>query len=298
MRDLNSDFIACSFEKLQEHITSALEAVDGMGKFLSDDWVRAEGGGGRTMIIENGKKIIKGGVAFSRVEGEITKLMHEQMGMTGSTFLATGVSIVLHSRHPKHPTMHMNVRYFETNTGKCWFGGGIDLTPIYVDVELAKKFHSNLKKVCDRFDESSYDRYKKWADEYFYLPHRNETRGVGGIFFDHLIPVSVEEKQQIFQFCIALGELFPALYMEQTIQEFDAPSEAQLCWQTLRWSRYVEYNLLYDRGTKFGIVSNGRTESILLSMPPLAQWRYNYQPIEGSPELYTLSCLKVERTWL
>lgn len=298
MRDLNSAFIAFSFERLQEHITSALEAVDGEGKFLSDDWVRAEGGGGRTMIIENGKKIIKGGVAFSRVEGEITKLMQEQMGMKGDTFLATGVSIVLHSRHPMHPTMHMNVRYFETDTGECWFGGGIDLTPIYVDIELAKKFHSNLKKVCDHFDESSYDQYKKWADEYFYLPHRQETRGVGGIFFDHWKPLDTDDKRKMFDYCIALGELFPLLYNEQTIEEFDVPNDAQLAWQALRWSRYVEYNLLYDRGTKFGIISNGRTESILLSMPPIAQWRYNYQPIEGSPEFYTLSCLKVGRAWL
>lgn len=298
MPNLTSQSIASSFKDLQHHITSQLSIVDGRNSFEADEWVREEGGGGNTMILEGGKKIIKGGVAFSEVEGEITQLMQEQMGMTGSTFLATGVSIVLHSRHPKHPTMHMNVRYFETNTGECWFGGGIDLTPIYVDMELAKTFHSSLKKVCDDFEKSSYDRFKKWADDYFYLPHRQETRGVGGIFFDHLKPLNNKDKLDIFKYCIALGELFPVLYNEQTIEEFDAPSDAQIFWQALRWSRYVEYNLLFDRGTKFGIISNGRTESILMSMPPSAQWKYNYQPREGSPEFYTLSCLKVVRDWI
>jgi len=295
MPNLSSAFIASAFQDLQDYISEQLSIVDGGTRFRSDDWIRKEGGGGRTMVLEDGVKIIKGGVAFSKVEGEITPLMQAQMGMKGTSFFATGVSIVLHSRHPMHPTMHMNVRYFETDTGECWFGGGIDLTPIYVDAARTEKFHSALEKTCNDFDLGSYKRYKKWADAYFYLPHRNETRGVGGVFFDHLKPQHEEDKYKQFQFCIALGKLFPSLYKEQTIEAFDPPSEAQLSWQALRWSRYVEYNLLFDRGTKFGIVSNGRTESILMSMPPLAEWKYNYQPIEDSPEFYTLLCLKVDK---
>jgi coproporphyrinogen III oxidase len=294
---LTSDIIANSFRELQWHITAELEKTEGQSRFSCDDWVREEGGGGRTMILSDGSKIIKGGVAFSKVEGEITTLMREQMGMQGQSFFATGVSVVIHSRHPMHPTIHMNVRYFETNLGEHWFGGGIDLTPIYVDPLLAKSFHNSLKTACDAYTEKAYDQYKAWADEYFYLPHRNETRGVGGIFFDHVIPSNEEEKQRVFAFCLELGRLFPVLYAAQTASEFPEPTEVQLTWQALRWSRYVEYNLLFDRGTRFGIVSNGRTESILLSMPPVAHWKYNYHPKQGSPELKTLQYLKKDISW-
>jgi len=297
MPALTSEAIANQFQQLQQFIASKLTEIDGKGNFISDEWVRKEGGGGITMIMEGGAKIIKGGVAFSKVEGPITALMRDQMTMQGATFLATGVSVVMHSRHPMHPTMHMNVRYFETDLGECWFGGGIDLTPIYVDIDRAKAFHRALKETCDSFSSESYTKYKEWADDYFYLPHREETRGVGGIFFDHLKPHDVVERQRIMEFCLGLGRLFPSLYREQTALSFDTPSEAELRWQALRWSRYVEYNLLFDRGTKFGIISNGRTESILLSMPPNAQWVYNYIPKEGTAEFQTMLCLKKEKTW-
>jgi coproporphyrinogen III oxidase len=298
MPNLTSEIISNSFRELQVYITAELEKNDGLARFSCDEWEREEGGGGRTMIIGEGAKIIKGGVAFSKVEGEITVLMREQMGMKGDAFLATGVSIVIHSRHPLHPTMHMNVRYFETNLGEHWFGGGIDLTPIYVDPLLAKSFHQSLKTTCDQFRVEAYEAYKAWADEYFYLPHRKETRGVGGIFFDHLKPANGEDKQSIFQFCLDLGRLFPVLYAVQTSSEFPEPTDQQLTWQALRWSRYVEYNLLFDRGTRFGIISNGRTESILLSMPPMAHWKYNYLPEEGSLELQTLQSLKKGIDWV
>lgn len=298
MPNLTSELISNSFRELQEYITSELERTDGKSYFASDEWVREEGGGGRTMIIGEGAKIIKGGVAFSKVEGEITSLMRDQMGMQGQRFLATGVSIVIHSRHPMHPTMHMNVRYFETDQGEHWFGGGIDLTPIYVDPSLATSFHRSLKAACDAYTEKAYDQYKAWADDYFYLPHRNETRGVGGIFFDHVKPDNEEEKERVFAFCLELGRLFPVLYAAQTATEFSKPTDQQLTWQALRWSRYVEYNLLFDRGTRFGIISNGRTESILLSMPPVAHWKYNYHPEEGSTELQTLHYLKKDISWL
>ncbi|MBM3165620.1 MAG: oxygen-dependent coproporphyrinogen oxidase [Bacteroidetes bacterium] len=298
MRALTNDLIVKSFRDLQSFIVAELEKIDGKGQFMSDEWFRKEGGGGRTMIMEQGLKIIKGGVAFSQVEGEITAMMREHMTMKGHSFFATGVSIVLHSAHPFHPTMHMNVRYFETDQGDEWFGGGIDLTPIYIDEGLARSFHGSLKRLCDTFSLDSYARFKDWADDYFYLPHRQETRGVGGIFFDHLKPKDVQDKQRIFDFCMDLGRNFPVLYANQSAMHHDSPTEEQLYWQALRWSRYVEYNLLYDRGTRFGIVSNGRTESILLSMPPIATWKYNYHPDEDSLQFQTLRYLKKGLPWV
>ncbi len=295
---MHGNEIAKVFRELQLEITHALELHDGNARFSSDEWDRAEGGGGITMTIDDGRLIQKGGVAFSKVTGEITTAMKTQMGMDGDTFLATGVSIVLHSLHPLNPTIHMNVRYFETNQGKCWFGGGIDLTPMYVDFAKAAQFHKQLKEACDTFDSTSYAKYKAWADEYFFLPHRNETRGVGGIFFDHLIPTSEEAKVTTLNFCLSLGRLFPEIYKNQTLQLHDNPTSEQLEWQAIRRSRYVEYNLLFDRGTKFGIVSNGRTESILLSMPPMAKWKYNLVPLEGSKEFQTLSALKKDVDWI
>jgi coproporphyrinogen III oxidase len=295
---IHGNEIAQVFRDLQLEIVEALSAHDGQADFQSDAWERTEGGGGVTMTMEHGRVIEKGGVAFSKVTGEITQVMKQQMGMEGDHFLATGVSIVLHSVHPLHPTIHMNVRYFETNEGKSWFGGGIDLTPMYVNMQEAATFHQHLKSICDSFNPTAYEHYKAWADEYFFLPHRNETRGVGGIFFDHLVPESEEDRLKILGFCLALGKNFPSLYQEQTK---DTPAEAtpqQYEWQSLRRSRYVEYNLLFDRGTKFGIVSNGRTESILLSMPPSAIWKYNFTPTLGSEEEQTMERLKKHVDWI
>jgi coproporphyrinogen III oxidase len=290
--------IAQVFQDLQLEIVEALSAHDGQAEFQADSWVRTEGGGGVTMTMDHGRVIEKGGVAFSKVTGEITPVMKQQMGMQGDSFLATGVSIVLHSVHPLHPTIHMNVRYFETNEGKSWFGGGIDLTPMYVNMQEAAKFHQHLKSICDTFHLTAYDRYKAWADEYFYLPHRNETRGVGGIFFDHLVPESDDDRLKILDFCLALGKKFPSIYQEQTMDTTAEASPEQYEWQSLRRSRYVEYNLLFDRGTKFGIVSNGRTESILLSMPPSAIWKYNFNPAAGSEEEQTMERLKKQIDWI
>jgi len=290
--------IAIQFRDLQLKIVEALAKHDGRAGFNADEWQRPEGGGGITMTISDGRIIEKGGVAFSKVTGKITEEMSQQMGMHGDSFLATGVSIVLHSVHPLHPTIHMNVRYFETNEGKSWFGGGIDLTPMYVDMFKAARFHQHLKAICDTFNASSYEQYKTWADDYFYLPHRNETRGIGGIFFDHLTPKSDVERLKILDFCLALGIKFPVIYQEQTNDTPPKASLEQFEWQALRRSRYVEYNLLFDRGTKFGIVSNGRTESILLSMPPSAVWKYNYSPVAGSQEEQTIQRLKKHVDWI
>ena len=268
--------IASSFREVQEFICSKLEEIDGKSIFESDKWSRSEGGGGRTNTIKDGNVIEKGGVAFSEVFGPVSEQMSKQLNLDGSSFFATGVSIVLHSKAVQHPIIHMNIRYFEMDNGKYWFGGGIDLTPIYINEEQAVLFHSKLKNLCDEYDSDIYSRFKKWADEYFYLSHRKESRGIGGIFFDHFSENDTMTKEQIFEFCLRLGRLFPELYAEQ-IKKAIHIHEMKREWQLLRRSRYVEFNLLHDRGTKFGIYSGGRTESILLSMPPEAKWVYNYQ---------------------
>lgn len=284
MMDKNS--IAGRFKKLQDHICSELENLDGQS-FREDSWTRENGGGGRTRIIQ-GAVIEKGGVNFSEVYGEVTPMMRKNTEINADVFFASGVSIVLHPHSPHIPIIHMNVRYFELSNGKYWFGGGIDLTPHYINIELARSFHKGLKSTCDKYDLEYYPKFKDWADDYFFLPHRNETRGVGGIFFDYLSADSELGKEELLNFCVDLGELFPILYTEQVEAGIDKEiEERHKEWQMLRRSRYVEFNLVHDRGTKFGLVSGGRTESILMSMPPMARWEYDYQVSEGTPEFET-----------
>jgi coproporphyrinogen III oxidase len=281
------------FRELQQFITSALETWDGEAVFAEDAWDRKEGGGGFTRTIANGRIIEKGGVAFSAVEGEVTKMMREQLKLDGERFFATGVSIVLHPKHPRHPIIHMNIRYFEMDSKIYWFGGGIDLTPHYIVDELATSFHQHLKRICDGYNPNYYDSFKAWADDYFFLPHRDETRGIGGIFFDNLTENDLISKEQILSMCLELGTAFPTIYKGQVdgfkVSEYTTQEKH---WQNIRRSRYVEFNLLHDRGTKFGIYTNGRTESILLSMPPSAEWLYNYIPSENSEEEETLNKLR------
>lgn len=285
--------IAEQFRALQLHICEQLEKLDGAGRFTEDTWQREEGGGGHTRTLTNGNILEKGGVAFSAVHGPVTDAMKKQLGHEGERFFATGVSIVLHPVHPRHPIMHMNVRYFELQDNTYWFGGGIDLTPHYVDHAKATRFHEALKSTSDQYDTSFYPKFKAWADRYFYLPHRGESRGVGGIFFDQLDPKCGLSKEQIFAYCLDLGKLFPLVYGAQVEGASPAsPTDQELNWQALRRGRYVEFNLLHDRGTKFGIYSGGRTESILMSMPPRANWVYNQEPVEGSEEQKTLSFLR------
>jgi len=208
-------------------------------------------------------------------------------------FYATGVSIVLHPHNPWVPIIHMNVRYFETSDGTWWFGGGIDLTPHYIIKEDAHFFHSSLKAVCDKHHASYHSRFKKWADDYFYIPHRKETRGIGGIFFDRLDGTDGFTKPERFDFVKAVGESFIPIYTQllnkRKNQSF---TETEKNWQLLRRGRYVEFNLVWDRGTKFGLQTGGRIESILMSMPPFAQWEYANQPQVNSPEAQTLTMLK------
>ena len=291
--------IANQFEHLQDHICKKIQEVDGVAFFKEDKWQREEGGGGRTRIIEEGGVIEKGGVNFSAVHGPVSDLMKKQLGLDGKEFFASGVSIVLHPFNPNVPIIHMNVRYFEMDTGVFWFGGGIDLTPHYVIPENAALFHAGLKKVCDRFKADAYESYKNWADDYFFIPHRGETRGVGGIFFDHLDGQSGKSKDEILNFCIELGQLFPEVYQQQVeLGKVKSYGEEELQWRNIRRGRYVEFNLVHDKGTKFGLLTGGRTESILMSLPKEANWFYNYEPKADTAEALTLSMLKKGVDWL
>lgn len=291
---MNRTLIGQEMRALQLYICNELERIDGKASFNEDAWEREQGGGGKTRTIRFGNVIEKGGVAFSEVYGPVTPEMKSQMKMEGENFYATGVSIVLHPNNPHVPIIHMNVRYFELDNGATyWFGGGIDLTPHYVIHEQASLFHSGLREFCNTYHVDFYAKFKDWADNYFYIPHRKETRGVGGIFFDHLNESIGLAKDKIAEFCIKLGELFPVLYEQQVVLGKDKPvSENDIKWMHYRRGRYVEFNLVHDRGTKFGLFSGGRTESILMSLPPMAEWEYNLQVEAGSAEAQTLDYLK------
>ncbi len=295
---LTKEQIAEWFKELQDSICNALEQEDGKGKFEEDNWVREEGGGGRTRIIQNGNVIEKGGVNFSAVFGDVPAFLKNEQNasqLNNHTFYATGVSIVIHPNSPMVPIIHMNVRYFEMSNGVWWFGGGIDLTPHYVVEEDAHFFHEQLKKACDLYDISYYPEYKKWADDYFFIPHRNETRGVGGIFFDRL---NKKSKEELFAFVQEVGKTFAPTYVELIKRNKNKTySEENKQWQLLRRGRYVEFNLVYDKGTKFGLETNGRIESILMSLPQQAGWQYNFTPKKGSSEEKTLSFLKKNINW-
>lgn len=290
--------------QLQDSICKALEQEDGKGKFHEDKWIREEGGGGRTRILQGGNVIEKGGVNYSAVHGPVPEFLQkntEHSAATGSKtvqFYATGVSIVIHPNSPMVPIIHMNVRYFEMDNGVSWFGGGIDLTPHYVVEEDAKFFHSTVKAACDKHDLKYYPDFKKWADDYFFIKHRNETRGIGGIFFDRLAAKEGLTKEQLFEFVKEVGNTFAPIYTKLMNKNKELPfSESNKQWQLLRRGRYVEFNLVYDAGTKFGLESNGRTESILMSLPKTAGWEYDFSVKPGSLEAKTLDFLKKGISW-
>ena len=305
MKDLEKQDIASWFQDLQNQICLELEQADGKGKFIEDSWERTGGGGGKTRTLAAGEIIEKGGVNFSEVYGKTPKKILEALGLEASDFYATGVSIVLHPKSPMVPIIHMNVRYFEMSPSSTessatwWFGGGIDLTPHYVDVKDAGYFHQHLKSVCDQHHPNYYKDFKKWADEYFYLKHRKETRGVGGIFFDRLTSEQQFSKQDRWSFVQDVGRAFVPVYSHLMSKNSKVPfGEREKNWQTLRRGRYVEFNLVWDKGTKFGLDTGGRTESILMSLPPQARWEYNYQVEEDSPEHYTQSLLRKNINWI
>jgi coproporphyrinogen III oxidase len=290
------------FQRLQEDICDQLEKADGKGKFVKDPWDRPGGGGGISSVITGGNILEKGGVNFSAVWGKTPEPTLKSLNLPAGEhpdFFATGVSIVLHPFNPLVPIIHMNVRYFEMSNGTWWFGGGIDLTPHYVDEADARYFHTTLKEVCACHHPSYYPEFKKWADDYFFIKHRNETRGIGGIFFDYLKAGNGFSKKSRFDFVKEVGSAFGSLYTYFMLKNHALRfTENEKQWQYLRRGRYVEFNLVWDRGTKFGLETDGRTESILMSLPPQAQWVYNYRVPPHSPEQKTLSFLKKGIDWV
>lgn len=287
------------FRDFQDRLCRALEDCDGQASFQEDEWQHETGGGGRSRVIQNGAIFEKGGVNFSAVSGEMPVAAAAKLLMPDNWYFATGVSVVLHPTNPLIPITHMNVRYLEAGNGEAWFGGGIDLTPIYVDVTQGHYFHDQLKKVCDRHHPNFYNRFKQWADDYFYLPHRHETRGIGGIFFDRLTPDEGFSMDQLFAFVQEVADIFAPTYTTIINKNRHLHfTDQQKEWQLLRRGRYVEFNLVHDRGTKFGLETGGRVESILMSLPTYASWRYNYKPEPGSPEEHTQQFLKKDIDWL
>jgi coproporphyrinogen III oxidase len=291
---------------LQDTICNVLEETDGAARFFEDRWERAEnGGGGKSRIIENGTVFEKGGVNTSVVYGTVSNAMRTQLKIDGSRWFACGLSIVLHPLNPFVPTIHANWRYFElyNETDELidrWFGGGTDLTPYYLIQEDASHFHSILKQTLDPFGKELYGQYKKDCDMYFANHHRNEEmRGIGGIFYDYLRPADEADLERLFAFQEATGNSFLRAYLPIVEKRRETIfGENEIRWQELRRGRYVEFNLIHDRGTLFGLKTNGRTESILMSLPPRARWQYNYHPAAGSAEDELLQVCLHPREWL
>jgi len=289
---------------LQDKITSGLEIVDGSAKFQEDLWTRPEGGGGRTRVIENGRVFEKGGVNISEVHGKLPVSMQQYFGVEEADFFACGLSLVLHPKNPFVPTVHANWRYFEMYNASGdivaqWFGGGQDLTPYYLFEEDAKHFHKVCKKACDAHNAEFYPKYKKQCDDYFYNSHRNEGRGIGGLFFDRLAASEDIKMQDWFNFVAEIGDSFLDAYLPIVEKRKALPfSEENKKWQEIRRGRYVEFNLVHDKGTLFGLKTNGRIESILMSLPPHVQWVYDHHPIVGSKEEKLINVLQHPINWV
>lgn len=286
---------------LQDRICQALEQEDGAATFATDSWERPAGGGGRSRVLSGGDVIEQSGINFSHVHGDglPASALPGRSELAGAKFQALGVSGIVHPRNPYAPTTHVNVRFFIAEPeGKApiwWFGGGFDLTPYYGFVEDCAHFHEQAKSACDVLSPDAYSEYKKWADEYFYLTHRDEARGIGGIFFDDL----TGDFDQCFDFLQAVGDGFIAAYIPILARRKNTPyTESQREFQCYRRGRYVEFNLVYDRGTLFGLQSRGRTESILVSLPPVVHWRYNWQPAPDSEEAKLYTDFLPAKDWL
>ncbi len=278
-------------DQLQNNICEALEKADGKAVFHEDKWERPQGGGGRTRVIANGNIFEKGGVNTSVVFGEVTDVMRRQLNINGDKWFACGLSLVIHPLNPFVPTVHCNYRMFELYNAKDevtdrWFGGGTDLTPYYLFEEDARHFHQTYKNVCDQFDPAFYPNFKKECDDYFVNKHRNnERRGIGGIFYDHQRADENKSAEFWMNFGKACGEAFNQAYIPIVEKRKNIPYSAdQKHWQEIRRGRYVEFNLVHDRGTIFGLKTNGRTESILMSLPPTVRFEYNFTPMPGSEE--------------
>ena len=294
------DEVAAAYQQIQDSICEGLVQADGKASFEEEVWQREGGGGGRTRVMQQGNVIEKGGVNFSAVHGKLPEAIKKAFNVESNDFFATGVSIVMHPENPFVPIIHMNIRYFEMDEQTRWFGGGIDLTPHYIIPTDARFFHHRLKQTCDHFDPSFYPKFKTHADDYFFIKHREETRGVGGIFYDRLKPENTNlEFNQLLDFSLAVGNTFLPVYTELIDRNRNQSyTEHEKEWQYLRRSRYAEFNLVYDAGTKFGLETNGRIESILMSLPPTAKWNYNPQVLANSEEENTLSLLKKGIDWV
>lgn len=291
-------------QDLQDRITNSLEALDGTAMFKEDIWKRAEGGGGRTRVIENGAVFEKGGVNISAVHGELPKSMQQHFGVSEADFFACGLSLVLHPKNPMTPTVHANWRYFEmyNKDGEIvdqWFGGGQDLTPYYLFDEDAIHFHRICKNACEKHDKSFYSKYKSRCDEYFWNAHRNESRGVGGLFFDYCKASEHMSMNQWYNFVTEVGNSFLDAYVPIVERRKDLEySKEHRDWQEIRRGRYVEFNLVHDKGTLFGLKTNGRIESILMSLPPHVQWVYDHHPKPNSEEERLIEVLNKPKNWV
>lgn len=291
-------------KNLQDQITAKLEAIDGKATFKEDLWQREEGGGGRTRVIENGNVIEKGGVNISEVHGPLAPAMQQYFKVGDVDFFACGLSLVIHPKNPYAPTVHANWRYFEMldkagNLVDSWFGGGQDLTPYYLFEEDAQHFHQTCKTACDAHDADFYHQYKKRCDEYFYNSHRGEARGLGGLFFDYLKATDERSMQDWYNFVTEVGDSFLTAYAPILEKRKDlAYGEKERDWQEVRRGRYVEFNLVHDKGTLFGLKTNGRIESILMSLPPAVQWRYDHHPEPRSPEAQLVNVLENPKDWV
>lgn len=289
---------------LQDQICQAIEQEDGSAKFHEDLWERPEGGGGRSRVIAEGAVFEKGGVNISAVHGALPTSMQQYFGVEEADFYATGISLVLHPKNPFVPTVHANFRYFELynsqgNIEKQWFGGGLDLTPYYLFPEDVTHFHTICKKACDAHHPEFYATYKKRCDEYFWNSHRNEARGVGGLFFDYLQANENQTMNDWYVFVTGVGDQFIQAYLPIVSKRKNtAYTSSHRNWQEIRRGRYVEFNLVHDKGTLFGLKTNGRIESILMSLPPQVQWRYDHQVAENSPEALLVETLKNPKDWI
>lgn len=293
-------------EALQQRIVRAFEEIDGEARFTTDRWEHHAGGGGISRVIQDGRVWEKGGVNVSAVHGTLPERMARAFDVPQQPFFATGISLVMHPRNPYVPTVHANFRYFALGEDPFdpvdqWFGGGADLTPYYGDIDDARHFHKSWKDACDEHpDVADYERFKQTCDEYFFLPHRNETRGVGGIFFDYLR----DDPEATFLFVRQAGRAFLSTYVPIVQRQVDRPfGDREREYQAIRRGRYAEFNLAYDRGTRFGLETGGRTESILMSLPPMVNWVYGWRPEPGSREaaaqwFYTpRDWLRIDPTW-
>ena len=291
-------------QTLQDQITSKLEEVDGAAKFREDLWTRPEGGGGRTRVIENGAVFEKGGVNISKVHGPLAPAMQKHFGVGDVDFFACGISLVLHPQNPMVPTVHANWRYFEMYDKQglmvdAWFGGGQDLTPYYLFEEDAAHFHAVCKRVCDRHDPDFYPEYKKKCDNYFWNTHREEARGVGGLFFDYCKASDTRSLEDWYKYVTDVGNSFLEAYIPIVEKRKDLKYTSEnRTWQEIRRGRYVEFNLVHDKGTLFGLKTNGRIESILMSLPPHVQWVYDHHPAPGSEEEKLIRVLEQPREWV